>query len=1110
MVRSVAWSPDCARLATGSEDGTAKIWDAASGACVDTLRGYSGSSDEAHLAAFLRQRAPEIFSAKAIAERFLRNAVQRTTAGDSVVDLAALQSLIEDAIVAEAAPSLIQSAIVKALAVHVGPPVRSARQLCASLPRARSSPAIAQVPADAMARAERIEALLPFLEEHGLQRLSDDRMDALLTACLQEEQYSDLGSLARSVHRRGSSRTLRQDLGLEDEIATTLSASLHRLALREWLEEAFARLSDSRPFFVRKGAVRDGIPGYIDKCLQAFEREDLMTISEICRCDDDFFLRAVGNPQKLEAIAREALKELKVSHERTVSLPADSAQHSSTSPAAPPAQGSLLDVPQSERIRPRCIALQEPPLGRGAYGIVYKATYQRHDRAQRKTVAVKAFHLGRDMGIARLLESARSEIDVLRRLRHPNIIQMYGCVVEPQCTDANGHVLGAALVMEYASEGTLRDLIARNAESGQAWSWSERLVLMSQISSALSYLHGLPRPVLHRDLKSLNVLLSRDRDDLLMAKLCDFGFSKIKLETQTRGMSTRSGRGGTERWAAPETFKDDYESFREPADVYSLGMVLYEIVALRVPYAGWSDMQVIMAKAQGQIPDVRGNADEGAPPQLVQLIIACLSAERSERPRAREVCAALHSEWRVQNSENRQRKRSGSSHDRIMRVLVSINRKVDSLASIRDDWAFFQEAIQGWSSTSEGVAKQVEALSAACDDLRAAARADRDQASEDLSAMQEALSVLVQETRCDTMETLTAVREGLVGGAAGDGAFRREMLEKMERMLSLERSLVDGMDEQRQSAEQQARLLTQLATGETDVPCAAILVPLDVQVAIMQRFGVPTESGMQEAWRGRPDFLRTRKKLYLYFVCPLTRRVARTNGGRGYKLTVPQDVPQWFARSRRFAIVAGTVACVSVVAFASCGIVAAGVPLVRAATDAVASASHVDVTALSGSVAQILAVRGLVREVTASPSPPPAARGLGESKGTELGEIQLEEEHVAMLVASGEGFVRLRQIVDYVLQAEKLEAGEGAAQLLDTGMRRVVAEDGTMLWVEDDDEAARDFRARGAAAVPPLVWASLRDGSGASGGGIGARAGEGGSGPRGGQGASRGSHPVVV
>ena len=154
----------------------------------------------------------------------------------------------------------------------------------------------------------------------------------------------------------------------------------------------------------------------------------------------------------------------------------------------------------------------------------------------------------------------------------PQIVGLYGIC------DEGGN---KAFIMEYMPRGSLRSFLE---DKSQEILWDTRMTIAIDIGNGLSYLHK--KNILHRDLKSLNVLL----DINYSAKIGDFGLSKIKLETSS---SSTKSKAGTIRWRAPEAFKRGFRPANS-MDIYSYGMVLWEIASRKLPFADTQDEQIVI------------------------------------------------------------------------------------------------------------------------------------------------------------------------------------------------------------------------------------------------------------------------------------------------------------------------------------------------------------------------------------------------------------------------------------------------------------------------------------------------------------------------------------
>jgi tRNA A-37 threonylcarbamoyl transferase component Bud32 len=249
-------------------------------------------------------------------------------------------------------------------------------------------------------------------------------------------------------------------------------------------------------------------------------------------------------------------------------------------------------------------------LGGGSYGTVYKTKWHYTD------VAIKQLHvktLDDDT-----VEDFKREAEMMVQMTHPNIIRLYGVCVDP------GHY---SLVMEYMPKGSLYQFL----HSRQEISWPIRWSIALDIGKGIYHLHS--KNILHRDLKSLNVLL----DENFRAKLCDFGMSLIRTETsrQTNNSATDEATG-TVSWMAPELFNG--QKYTQKADVYSYGMILWEIAARKAPYEDFENGRLIKLHVE---EGKRETMPEKTPISYARLIAKCWDKRREDRPTIQAVIEEL-------------------------------------------------------------------------------------------------------------------------------------------------------------------------------------------------------------------------------------------------------------------------------------------------------------------------------------------------------------------------------------------------------------------------------------------------------------------------------------
>ena len=255
------------------------------------------------------------------------------------------------------------------------------------------------------------------------------------------------------------------------------------------------------------------------------------------------------------------------------------------------------------------LKLFEPPLGDGGYGIVYRGQWRGQD------VAVKKLKVQTISGSAK--KELCNEAEIMFKM---GLESQYIVPVKKICLEASHY----SLVMELMPKGSLFQLL----KSGHDLPWSIRYQIALDVCSGLRDLHS--RNILHRDLKSRNILL----DNNLRAKLTDFGLSKIKQET-TASLQTFTVKGSAQ-WMAPELFKRK-ATITTAVDIYSFGMVLWELVTREVPFKDAQDqVQLIGWITSGE----KETIPENCPPGFKSLIESCWKSPE-ERPKAVQVAEIL-------------------------------------------------------------------------------------------------------------------------------------------------------------------------------------------------------------------------------------------------------------------------------------------------------------------------------------------------------------------------------------------------------------------------------------------------------------------------------------
>jgi serine/threonine-protein kinase len=258
----------------------------------------------------------------------------------------------------------------------------------------------------------------------------------------------------------------------------------------------------------------------------------------------------------------------------------------------------------------------ESLIGQGGMAAVYKA----YDPNLRRTVAIKIIHthLSNNADFVRRFEE---EATAVARLRHPNIVQVF---------DFNHDNDLYYMVMEFIAGETLQSRLKRMNEAGRHLAVKDAIRFTQDTCEAADYAHQ--RGMIHRDIKPANVMLDVNGKAILM----DFGIARIVGGQQ----HTATGAViGTALYMAPEQIQGLHADAR--ADIYSLGVMLFEILSGRPPFEADSAMTVMMMHLNDPVPDIRQIQPE-APASLVAVIERATAKNRDERfQSAAEMAAAL-------------------------------------------------------------------------------------------------------------------------------------------------------------------------------------------------------------------------------------------------------------------------------------------------------------------------------------------------------------------------------------------------------------------------------------------------------------------------------------
>ncbi|RVW69388.1 putative serine/threonine-protein kinase SIS8 [Vitis vinifera] len=243
-------------------------------------------------------------------------------------------------------------------------------------------------------------------------------------------------------------------------------------------------------------------------------------------------------------------------------------------------------------------------IGQGSCGTVYHGLWYGSD------VAIKVF--SKQEYSDDVILSFRQEVSLMKRLRHPNVLLFMGAVTSPQ---------RLCIVTEFLPRGSLFRLLQRNTSR---LDWRRRVHMALDIAQGMNYLHHFNPPIIHRDLKSSNLLVDRN----WTVKVGDFGLSRLKHETY---LTTKTGKG-TPQWMAPEVLRN--EPSDEKSDVYSYGVILWELATEKIPWDNLNTMQVIGAVGfMNQRLDIPKEVDL----RWASIIESCWHSDPRSRPTFQEL-----------------------------------------------------------------------------------------------------------------------------------------------------------------------------------------------------------------------------------------------------------------------------------------------------------------------------------------------------------------------------------------------------------------------------------------------------------------------------------------
>ena len=249
----------------------------------------------------------------------------------------------------------------------------------------------------------------------------------------------------------------------------------------------------------------------------------------------------------------------------------------------------------------------EKQIGQGGFGLVYAATWKGSPIAFKKLIVQEL--------TKKIQKRLVQEIKIFSMLEHPNVVKMFGVVLDPK---------NIGIVMEYVPKTLFHTMFIEEV----SFTVTEKMKLLGEVLSAIAYLHS--KDIAHCDIKCQNVLLDCDN----LAKICDFGISIIKSSTEISSSAAAAAPPGqgTPRYSAPEVLRGELLSLAElkMTDIYSLSLVIYEVLVEEEVYENLKLLQLMEHVGNKHLrPTLEGT---GIPKPVRELLAECWIKKASSRP----------------------------------------------------------------------------------------------------------------------------------------------------------------------------------------------------------------------------------------------------------------------------------------------------------------------------------------------------------------------------------------------------------------------------------------------------------------------------------------------
>ncbi|XP_053463708.1 mixed lineage kinase domain-like protein isoform X1 [Nycticebus coucang] len=259
------------------------------------------------------------------------------------------------------------------------------------------------------------------------------------------------------------------------------------------------------------------------------------------------------------------------------------------------------------------------PIKRNEFSTLYKGEYYKSQ------VSIEVFNntQARSIGIARTY--FKDEIETMKKFNSPNVLHIFGI-----CIDETMAPPQFSIIMEYCELGTLRELLdeEKNLE------FAVRIFLVQEAAMGLYSLHHSEPPKLHENITSESFLVTGH----YQVKLTGFAFKKTKTSISQKTKRKEPKRVSSEAYFSPQKLKNFFCKCDVQGEIYSFGIVLWEIATGKIPFEGYDVKKICQFVVEDRKQEPLG---EDCPPVLQEIIDKCRAYEPSERPSVDEILKKL-------------------------------------------------------------------------------------------------------------------------------------------------------------------------------------------------------------------------------------------------------------------------------------------------------------------------------------------------------------------------------------------------------------------------------------------------------------------------------------